>query len=241
MRVLVLGGTAEARALAAELYERNVPVVSSLAGRVSNPALPMGDVRIGGFGGTAGLSAYLRDAGITHVVDATHPFAARITAHAVAAAADSLIVLRRPGWTPSPGDRWTRVPTITAAAAGVAEAPPGTVFVTTGRRDLGAFAGDAVHAFLVRAVERPEGAVPPRMRLVLDRGPYTLRGEMALMREHGVTLLVTKDSGGALTVAKLEAARELGVPVLVVDRPALPDGVHSVATVGEVLAQLGVG
>jgi precorrin-6A/cobalt-precorrin-6A reductase len=241
VRVLVLGGTAEARHLASALDAAGVPFVSSLAGRVSNPALPAGEVRIGGFGGVEGLAAYLREQAITHVVDATHPFAATMTAHAAAASAGSLIVLQRPGWTERPGDRWTRVPSIVAAAAAVADRPEGTVFLTTGRRDLAAFAGDDRHRFVVRTVDPPEGLGPPRMTLLLARGPYTVEGERALMVGHRVRLLVTKDSGGPLTVAKLDAARELDVPVVMVDRPALPVGIEPVETVEDVLAQLEVG
>ena len=238
--MLVLGGTAEARALAAELHRRGVPFVSSLAGRVSNPALPVGEVRIGGFGGVDGLARYLAQERITHVVDATHPFAATMTAHAARACHEvPLVVLRRAGWTPRPGDRWARVPSITVAAERAAAAGPGTVFLTTGRRDLGAFAGDDRHEYLIRTVDPPAGPAPPRTTLLLARGPYTVDGERALMREHGVRLLVTKDSGGELTVAKLDAARELGLPVVVVDRPPLPDGVRAVETVEAVLSQLG--
>jgi precorrin-6A/cobalt-precorrin-6A reductase len=244
VRLLLLGGTGEARALAAALRERAVPVVSSLAGRVRNPALPVGEVRIGGFGGADGLAAYLREESITHLVDATHPFAATITASAARAAAATkvpLVVLRRPGWEPRDGDDWTRVPTVPAAARAVAATPPGTVFLTTGRRDLDAFADDDGHAFLVRAVDPPTGPMPPRTTLLLDRGPYTLDGELGLLREHDVRLLVTKDSGGALTVAKLDAARKLGRPVLVVDRPPLPTGIEAVPTVEAALAQLELG
>ena len=238
----MLGGTAEARALAAALAERDVPFVSSLAGRVSNPALPVGEVRVGGFGGPEGLAAYVRDEHVTHVVDATHPFAATITANAAAACTDvPLVVLRRPGWTERPGDRWRRVPTIEAAAARVAGAAPGTVFLTTGRRDLAAFADDHEHHYLVRTVDPPTSATPPRMTLLLARGPYSLDGELALMRAHDVHLLVTKDSGGSLTAAKLDAARELEMPVIVVDRPPLPEGVTAVESVEAVLSQLGLG
>jgi precorrin-6A/cobalt-precorrin-6A reductase len=244
VRVLLLGGTAEARALAAALHARDVPFVSSLAGRVSNPALPVGQLRVGGFGGAEGLAQYLRDEDITHVVDATHPFAATITANASAAtegAGVRLIVVRRPGWTSLAADNWTRVPSIAAAARAVAAAGPGTVFITTGRRDLQAFATDDRHDFLVRTVDPPTGPTPRRMTLLLDRGPYTLDGERALMLEHGVTLLVTKDSGGSMTAAKLDAARELGLPVVVVDRPPLPDRVDAVPSVEDALAQLGLG
>ncbi|WP_460605122.1 cobalt-precorrin-6A reductase [Jatrophihabitans fulvus] len=241
MRILVLGGTGEARALAARLVADGVPVTSSLAGRVTNPALPVGEVRIGGFGGADGLATYLRENSPDAVVDATHPFAATITANAARACAATgtpLVVLRRPGWTERPGDDWRRVPTVVDAAAVARDSGPGTVFLTTGRRDLAAFAADADHDYVVRTVDPPDVAMPPRTTLLLDRGPYDLDGERALMRAHGVRLLVTKDSGGALTVAKLDAARELGVPVVVVDRPPPPDGVEVVASVDAALSAL---
>ena len=178
MRILILGGTGEARELAAELTAAGVDVVSSLAGRVRQPRLPAGEVRIGGFGGAAGLAGYLRTEAITGIVDATHPFAAAISANAAEAAAQAglpLLVLRRPPWPPDPS--WQTVPDIAAAAAAVRAWPGESVFLTTGRRDLGAFAADAGHRFLVRAVDPPDHdrPVPPRMTLLLDRGPYTPR------------------------------------------------------------------
>lgn len=232
MRVLLLGGTGEARALAALLHERGIDFISSLAGRVSNPAVPIGPVRIGGFGGVDGLARYLADEAVTAVVDATHPFAATITRHAVAAATGPLLLLRRPGWTAGAGDDWRWVADINEAAVVVAAAASGTVFLTTGKRDLDAFAGDSTRHYLVRVVDPPTGVVPPRMTLLLDRGPYVVERERALMIDHDVSLLVTKDSGGSMTVAKLTAARELGVPVIMVDRPPVPEGVTVVDTVG---------
>ncbi len=242
MRLLLLGGTGEARALAAALQDWDIDVVSSLAGRVTNPALPVGTTRIGGFGGVAGLAEYLRHDGIDAVVDATHPFAASITSNAAAATAQTgtpLLVLRRPGWTAGPDDQWNWVSDIGAAAAATSAAPPGTVFLTTGRRDLAAFAADASHRYLVRAVDPPGAPMPVQVTVLLDRGPYTVEGEQALMHEHGVSLLVTKDSGGTMTAAKLTAARALGLPVVVVERPALPPGVRAVQSVETVLAWLG--
>jgi precorrin-6A/cobalt-precorrin-6A reductase len=250
VRILVLGGTGEARALASRLVDAEVAVLSSLAGRVREPRLPAGPVRIGGFGGAAGLAAFLREGGegvvagdrrggFTAVVDATHPFATTITANAVDATATAgvpLLVLRRPGWPPDPA--WRTVPDMAAAAAAVRDWTGESVFLTTGRRDLPVFAGDDRHRFLVRTVDPPEGAVPPRMTLLLDRGPYTVDGERALLREHGVGLLVTKDSGGTMTAAKLHAARELDVPVVVVRRPPLPAGCQLVETVDDALAWL---
>jgi precorrin-6A/cobalt-precorrin-6A reductase len=228
VRLLILGGTGEARALASELDGvAGLEVVSSLAGRVAEARLPVGQVRVGGFGGADGLAAWLRAAGVDAVVDATHPFAARMTAGAVAAARAAgvpLLVLRRPGWSEGPGDRWRWADSLAAAAVEVARFE--RVFLTIGRQGVGEFAGvDAW--FLVRCIEAPS-AVPPRCEVLLDRGPFTVDGELALMRRHGVDVVVTKDSGGELTAAKLTAARALGLPVVVVRRPPLPDGVGRV-------------
>jgi precorrin-6A/cobalt-precorrin-6A reductase len=232
VRVLILGGTGEARELAAELVAAGVDVLSSLAGRVRQPRLPDGPVRVGGFGGAEGLATFLRAEQVTAVIDATHPFAGAITANAARAAAQAevpLLVLRRPEWEADPS--WTLVTDIDAAAAAVRAWPGESVFLTTGRRDLDVFAADHRHRFLVRAVDPPDGPVPPRMTLVLNRGPYTLEGESALMRAHGVGLLVTKNSGGPMTEAKLAAARHLDVQVLMVRRPPLPEGTAAVTTV----------
>lgn len=237
--VLVLGGTAEARRLAAALHgDPAFAVTSSLAGRVAVPALPCGDVRIGGFGGVDGLAGWLRRHGVDAVVDATHPFAARMTANAVAATTAArvpLLVLRRPGWAAGPGDRWHRVPDAAAAAALLPDLGV-RVFLATGRGDLAAFAGlDAW--FLLRAVDPPPPPLPARHRLVLARGPFTADAERALLREHRVDVLVARDSGGELTAAKLVAARELGLPVVLMDRPPAP-AAPVVGSVGEALAWL---
>ena len=198
--------------------------MSSLAGRVRDPALPAGEVRIGGFGGVDGLATWLRDHDVAAVVDATHPFASTMTAHAVdaCAAADvPLVVLRRPGWPAEPGWIWADS---LAAAAALLPSLGERVFLTTGRTSLAAFA-ELDLEFLVRCVDPPSGPMPRRARVLLDRGPFTVDGERALMREHGIDVLVTKDSGGPLTSAKLAAARAEGVQVLVVRRPPLPTGV----------------
>ncbi|GGQ56146.1 cobalt-precorrin-6A reductase [Couchioplanes azureus] len=232
-RVLLLGGTTEARALAGR-----VPVISSLAGRTSRPLLPAGEVRIGGFGGVEGLVRYLRTERIGAVVDATHPFAATMTAHAAAATSQTgvpLLVLRRPGWRSGPGDVWHRVPHLPAAAALV----PGLgerVFLTTGRQSIAAFAALDGCWFLSRSVERPAPPLPRRLEVLLDRGPFTVDGERELLRRHRIEVLVTKDSGGG--AAKLDAARELGLPVVMVDRPPLPADVATAATVDEAVAWL---
>ncbi len=238
MRVLILGGTAEARALAAALTGLpGVRPVSSLAGRVADPLLPAGEVRIGGFGGAEGLAKWLAAAQagaepIAAVVDATHPFAATISrsaARAADATAIPILALRRPGWTQIAGDDWHRQPSTAAAAAALAGMAE-RVFLTTGRSDLAPFAGLDRHWFLIRSIEQPPPPMPSRHRLVLARGPFGVAEEIELMAEHRVGVLVTKDSGGPLTAAKLVAARELGLPVLLIDRPPVPD-VPSVPTV----------
>lgn len=234
-RVLVLGGTGEARRLAEALVAEGVDVVSSLAGRVADPVLPAGEVRIGGFGGPAGLAEWLRAHPVAAVVDATHPFAETMTASAAAACVRTghpLLRLQRPGWTAQAGDDWRWVDSLDQAAAAVQGF--GSVFLTTGRQGLGAFAGLTARC-LVRSVDPPSPPLPERTTVVLARGPFTVDEELALLREHAVEVVVTKDSGGAMTAAKLTAARALGVPVVLVRRPPLPDGVPVVATVDEVL------
>ncbi|MEY9213976.1 cobalt-precorrin-6A reductase [Thermobifida halotolerans] len=244
MTVLVLGGTAEARALARALVDAGTPVLSSLAGRVSRPRLPVGEVRIGGFGGVDGLVRFLRDNGIARVVDATHPFAARISANAAEACARTgvpLLRLVRPGWEHGPGaDRWTWVDGHDRAAARAAELGR-RVFLTTGRQSLHRFVGPlAGHTVLARVVEDVDVELPPTWTLLRDRGPYTLGGERALMAGHAVDALVTKDSGGAHTRAKLDAADELGIAVVVVRRPRYADGVPTVEDVPTALERLGL-
>jgi precorrin-6A/cobalt-precorrin-6A reductase len=232
MRVLLLGGTAEGRALAAQL-DPDVDVISSLAGRVPNPALPVGEVRIGGFGGVDGMRRWLVDSKVDAVVDATHPYAATITAHA-AAVCDELalphVVLARPAWPP--GDAIV-VGSDVEAAKTVAVERYSRVFVTTGRSGTAAFA-DVDAWFLIRAVTAPDAdTLPRRHQLVLSRGPYHYDDEVALLREHRIDALVTKNSGGQMTRPKLDAAAALGVAVVMVDRPPLPPGVTTVSTVDE--------
>jgi len=235
--VLVLGGTAEARALAQLLCDNKVDFVSSLAGRVHNPRLPVGAVRIGGFGGVDGLEAYLRTRGVDAVVDATHPFAKGISANAAdacRAAGIPLLRLQRPGWSDDTGG-WIRV-ACHEEAAQVAAGGSG-VFLSTGRQTLDRFVEPLrKHRVVARIVDPLDGEFPLGWTLVHARGPYTFDGECALMRKYEVDTLVTKDSGGDLTRAKLDAAAELGVRVIMVSRPAGPPGVRTTATVGEAAA-----
>ncbi|MER5748367.1 cobalt-precorrin-6A reductase [Streptomyces sp. NPDC002088] len=241
--ILVLGGTTEARRLAAGLAARpGVRVTTSLAGRVSRPAALEGDVRVGGFGGADGLAAWLREHQVDAVADATHPFAAGITANAARATAATglpLVVLRRPGWQPGPGDRWHPVASLDAAAELLPRIGQ-RVLLTTGRLGLAAFARLTELHFVVRSVEPPDPPMPPDTQVLLARGPFTVADESALLRAHRIDVVVTKDSGGEATAAKLTAARELGLPVVVVRRPALPEGVTTVPDVAEVLDRLGL-
>lgn len=237
MTVLILGGTGEARALAQVLCDNEIDFVSSLAGRVRNPRLPVGAVRIGGFGGIDGLEKYLRDNDVGAVVDATHPFAKGISdnaAVACSAAGVPLLRLQRPGWSDDTGG-WIWVDGHDDAA--VAAASGAGVFLSTGRQTLDRFVGPlGTHRVVVRIVDPLDGELPSRWTVVQARGPYTLDRERALMQDHEVDTLVTKDSGGDLTRAKLDAAAELGVRVIVVRRPTAPAGVHTVATVDEAAA-----
>lgn len=242
-RVLLLGGTAEARALAAGLVEAGVEVVSSLAGRVSKPRMPVGEVRVGGFGGVDGLADALVDGGFTHLVDATHPFAVRMTANAGDASMDAgvpCLRLARPGWSEHPSAaEWRWVDGYDEARELAEALGAHRPFITTGRQTLEHYASWADRDVVLRVVEPLDEQAPARWRVLLDRGPFDVTDERVLMREHGVDVVLTKDSGGAYTAAKLTAAAELGVPVIVVRRPQVPAGVAEVETVDEVLTWLG--
>lgn len=236
-RVLILGGTSEARELAMRLVDRAggevVEVVSSLAGRVSSPRMPVGHVRVGGFGGATGLASWIGAHAIRAVIDATHPFAATMSFNAAAAAAAShvpLLALRRAAWVPGGGDRWHEAASLQDAARMLPDLGR-RHFLTVGRQGVSSFAGVKSGWFLVRCVDPPQGPAPAQMELLLDRGPYALDAEIALMRGRGIETVITKNSGGQATAAKLAAARELRLPVVVVRRPPTPDGVPEVAHV----------
>lgn len=223
-RLLILGGTAESRQLAEAATARfgaALAVTTSLAGRTQAAAPVAGELRRGGFGGTAGLLAYLRDARIDLVIDATHPFAAQISANARAACRDAavpLLVLTRPPWRPGAGDRWIEVDSAPEAAA-LLPAQGKRVFLTIGHRDLAAFAGLAGVYFLARLIEPPAAPLPIDCELIFGRGPFTLDHERIIIARHAIDLLVTKASGGVATAAKLAAARAVGIPVVMLRRP----------------------
>lgn len=227
MRVLLLGGTGEARRLAEALAERpNIDATLSFAGRTDipqNQALPF---RVGGFGGAEGLRAFLRREAIGCVVDATHPFAENISANAaIACLADDVPLSRftRAPWRPGAGDEWLPARSLTAAAAMLGPEPR-RVFLTVGRIGLAAFAAEPQHHYLIRSIGAPRVALPPRASVLLQRPPFDEAGERALMEREAIEVLVTKNSGGAAAAPKLAAARSLRIPVVMVDRPPAPSG-----------------
>lgn len=183
-------------------------------------------MRVGGFGGITGLRAYLRDTAITHVIDATHPFASQMSTNAIhACAAESvpLVALVRAPWMPQPGDDWAHVPDIPGAVAAL-DRPAARVLLAVGRMHLAAFSPNPQHHYLLRLVDPPAAPVPlPKTSVIVDRGPFTAENDAALMREHQIDLVVSKNAGGTGAVAKIEAARALGLPVIMIDRPAIPD------------------
>ncbi len=241
-RLLILGGTTEARLLAERLAGHpGYAATLSLAGRTSAPLPQAVPVRIGGFGGAAGLAAYLRAEQIDALVVATHPFAARIAANAAAAARETglpAVILVRAPWQPEPGDDWRAVPDLAGLVAALGAAPR-RILVTIGRQEAAVFAAAPQHTYWFRSIEPIVPALDlPDATYLLERGPFTVEAEIALMREHRIDLLVSKNSGGAATRAKLDAARALGLQVLMVSRPA-PCGLPEVESIEAVLDFLG--
>jgi precorrin-6A/cobalt-precorrin-6A reductase len=228
-RLLILGGTGEAVRLAHAVSEAlpAIQVTTSLAGRTSDPPRLPGTRHIGGFGGADGLSTYLGETGIQAVIDATHPFAARISSHAHTACTGldlPLLRLDRQPWPKQPEDRWIEVDNV-AEAAVTAAALGRRLWLTLGNRDLDAFAGLDDHWCLIRMIERPAAPLPPKhYEIITGRGPFSLADERRLIDHHGIEVLVAKASGGDATYAKLAAAREAGIPVVMIRRPNLPDG-----------------
>lgn len=242
--LLLLGGTTEANALARTLAERGLPATYSYAGRVDSPRPQPIPVRVGGFGGAGGLARHIRDHQITHVIDATHPFAAQMSRNAIEACRQTgvpLVALTRPAWVKQEGDTWQHVPDIPAAVQAIAGAPR-RVFLAVGRMHLEDFSAQPQHHYLLRLVDEPTALPLPDCEVVVSRGPFTEAGDHALMQRHGTQLVVSKNAGGTGARAKLDAARTLGVPVLMIDRPALPQRteLESVAQVLDWLAHSGV-
>ncbi len=215
----------EASAMARRLGDRGLAATLSYMGRVERPKPQPIPVRIGGFGGVPGLVQYLADQRITHVIDATHPFAAQMSSNAVAACAQTqtpLIALTRPAWQPVPGDDWQRVPDMAAAVAALA-GPPRRIMLAIGRMHLAEFAAQPQHHYLLRLVDAPTETPPlPHHTVTIDRGPFSAEADEALMRAHAIELIVAKNAGGTGSVSKLQAARALNLPVLMIDRPHLP-------------------
>lgn len=234
-RILLLGGTTEANLAAQAIAKAGLAAVYSYAGRTEAPMGQPVHMRVGGFGGVEGLQAYLKAEGVTHVIDATHPFAAQMSTNAVAACAAEgvpLIALERAPWVAGEGDRWTHVPDLPAAVAALA-VPPQRVFLAIGRQHIDAFAAQPQHRYLLRLVDAPTGPLPFPADVIVARGPFDVAGDTALMQEHGTEVVVAKNAGGKGAVAKIAAARALGLPVVMIDRPAIPPRavVHNVAGV----------
>jgi precorrin-6A/cobalt-precorrin-6A reductase len=243
LRVLILGGTTDANQLAAAIAkDQRFDPILSYAGRTENPKRPPMAWRIGGFGGVDGLVNYLRNEGIARVVDATHPFAAKMSAHAVAACAASgvpLLALERAPWQLSDGDRWIEVDDFAAAAQALGAAPR-RVFLGIGRTQLAPFANHPQHFYLVRLVDPPRAPLPLQAEMIVERGPFDLAGDRAVLSDHRIDIVVARDAGGDAAFAKIGAARELGLVVVMVRRPFIPAR-EKVETVAEVLRWLGHG
>lgn len=225
INLLILGGTTEAKALAQAVAEAEIPAIFSLAGRVARPLDQPVPMRMGGFGGVEGLCDFLRREAITHVVDATHPFAAQMSRNAVEACARvgvPLIALSRAPWHAVDGDQWQWVPDMGGAVAALA-GPRRVVMLAVGRMHLAEFAPNPQHRYLLRLVDPPEAPLPlPDCHVIVARGPFSEAADRALMQEHGVEIVVSKNAGGRGAEAKIAAARELGLPVIMIDRPAIP-------------------
>jgi precorrin-6A/cobalt-precorrin-6A reductase len=239
--ILILGGTAEAKALAARLsHDPRFKTVLSLAGRTKTPAEQPVPIRIGGFGGAQGLAGYLRENGISALIDATHPYAAQISANAAEAAELSgvpLVALRRPPWEQQRGDVWQDADSVTEAVDGLG-AEPRRVFLTLGRQELLPFEAAPQHHYLVRSVDPVTPPLDlPDVTYLTSRGPFAEADEMALLDEHRIELIVAKNSGGPSSYGKIAAARALGIPVVLIRRPVLPD-VPAAETIDDVLAFL---
>ncbi|MEM9756277.1 MAG: cobalt-precorrin-6A reductase [Pseudomonadota bacterium] len=223
--LLILAGTTEATALARAVAARGMAGTVSFAGRVERPLRQPLPQRIGGFGGAENLARYLRDEQISHVIDATHPFAVQMSRNAVAACAQSgvpLIALTRPPWAPEPEDRWHHVADIAGAVAAL-DRPACTVLLTIGRMHVADFGANPQHRYILRFVDPPDAPLPfPNAEVIVDRGPFDAAADQRLMVAHGIDIVVSKNSGGTGAYAKIAAARQLGLPVVMIDRPPQP-------------------
>ena len=239
MRALILGGIADASLLAAEIARAGIDAVYSYGGRTRTPADQPLPTRIGGFGGVNGLADYIRRESITHVIDATHPFAADMSRHAIEACAATgtpLIALERAPWVKAPGDIWIEVADINTAVAALPEAPA-NVFLAIGRQHIAPFSARPQHAYTLRFVDPPEAPLPFAANVIVSRGPFTLDGELEMMRARGIAWIVARNSGGNGARAKIDAARMLGLPVIMISRPQLPERLR-VESVAEVMQSL---
>ncbi|MGR3760242.1 cobalt-precorrin-6A reductase [Roseobacteraceae bacterium NS-SX3] len=239
-RILLLGGTTEASTLAKTLAEAGMDAVFSYAGRTAKPVSQPLPTRVGGFGGVEGLAAYLQAEAITHVVDATHPFAAQMSTnavHACEAAGVPLCAFERPAWQAGEGDQWVHADSIESAVNALPEAPA-RVFLAIGKQNLSQFAAKPQHHYLLRLVDAPEADLPlPHTTVEIARGPFDAAGDTDLMLRHGITHVVAKNAGGAGAAAKLTAARTLGLPVVMIGRPEVPER-PVLGSVAEVMAWL---
>ncbi|KWV53304.1 cobalt-precorrin-6A/precorrin-6x reductase [Bradyrhizobium macuxiense] len=240
-RALILGGTADANLLAEEIAQAGLQAIYSYGGRTRAPAGQRLPTRIGGFGGAGGLADYLRREGITHLVDATHPFAAEMSRNAVAACAETgtpLIALERAPWVKADGDNWIEVTDISSAVAALPK-NRARVFLAIGRQHIAPFSATPQHAYTLRFVDPPDVALPlPDADVIVSRGPFTLAGELEMMRARAIAWIVARNSGGPGARAKIDAARMLGLPVIMIARPQLPDRPR-VESVAEVMEWLG--
>ncbi|UWQ48767.1 cobalt-precorrin-6A reductase [Leisingera caerulea] len=239
-RILLLGGTTEASTLARTLAEAGADAVFSYAGRTAKPVSQPLPTRVGGFGGAEGFAAYLEAENITHVVDATHPFAAQMSSnavHACDAAGVPLCAFERPAWQAGEGDQWLHTDSIEEAVNALPDTPS-RVFLAIGKQNLAAFAAKPQHHYLLRLVDAPEAPLPlPNTTLEIARGPFDAAGDTDLMQRHGITHIVAKNAGGAGAAAKLTAARDLALPVIMIGRPQVPERPIK-GSVAEVMAWL---
>ncbi|GLR95688.1 MULTISPECIES: cobalt-precorrin-6A reductase [Bradyrhizobium] len=239
-RALILGGTADASLLAAEVARAGIGAVYSYGGRTRAPADQPLPTRIGGFGGVSGLADYIRRENITHVIDATHPFAAEMSRNAIVACAETgtpLIALERSPWTRAPGDNWIETRDVNAAVAALPVAPA-NVFLAIGRQHIAPFASKPQHTYTLRFVDPPEAPLPFAADVIVSRGPFTLDGELDTLRTRGIAWIVARNSGGDGARAKIDAARMLGLPVIMISRPQLPERLR-VESVAEIMQWLG--